>query len=71
MTIVYENNSYKVVLDKSPYVHDGEPMNWLVINKHYETVEATTSALPNAILLCDRFSELIQSTLGTEERSLN
>lgn len=57
MLNVHENERFKVVKDDEPYILDGEPMNWQVINKIYDTVEATTSSLVNAILVADQFND--------------
>jgi len=68
---VYKNSSYRVELDSEPYIHQGEPMNWLVINNQYGTVEATTSALTNALLIADQFEQTLYKIVSTEDKVLN
>lgn len=65
--VVYENATYQVHLDSEPYTHEGEPMNWLVVNKEYQTVEASTSALPNAISGADQFDIVLRRLLEKEQ----
>ena len=56
---VHENTSHYVAQVEDPYIYNGEPMNWAVINKEYGTVEATLSALANAMITCEQLHETI------------
>lgn len=66
-TPVYDNEYYLVMLDSDPYVSDGEPMNWLIINKLHNTIEGSVGPLPNAILLADQFSIVLKKQLKKDE----
>ena len=50
---IYETELYVVVQDLEPEVINGEPMNWLIINKQYGTTEATVSSVPAALMIAD------------------
>ena len=63
---VYQNSMYDVMQDMEPFVKEGEPMNWAVINRRYNTVEATISALPNAILVADELEDRMRKVMPNE-----
>ena len=69
---VYDNDYYLVILDEDPHVIDGEPMNWLVIHKLHNTIEASVGPLPNAMLLADQFSIILtQRNKPAPDETLN
>lgn len=60
---VYDNGTYKVVKDDNPTVHNGENMNWLVINMEHNTEESNVATLCHAIALADYCKDSLQRVL--------
>lgn len=58
--IAYANNNYRVEPLVSPIEHDGELLNWAVINETYGTVEARMSSLPGAMYAADNLDDYLR-----------
>lgn len=60
--LVYSAQYYDVYKELPENVLEikGEPMNWLVINRHYGTVEATVGPYPHAVMIAKQFDEDMQ-----------
>lgn len=46
-------------------------MNWLVINKKYQTIEASVSALPNAIMTAEQFDIILRRQVEEESPDMS
>lgn len=60
--LVYSTEHYDVYKERPENLQivDGEPMNWLVINRLYDTIEATVGPYPHAIMIAMQLDGDIQ-----------
>lgn len=68
---VYDNEHYLVVKTDDPETVQGEPMNWLVVNKDHGTVEATVGPYPHAVMIADKLNYDMNSLTADENVTVN
>jgi len=69
--VVYSNSTYEVRKYHTEVYHNAERMNWVVINKRYQTEESTVSALPNAIYIANHMDSALSQLMNEDEFTLN